>query len=835
MDDRVHKQNIYDGEALRGLSSYEVNKRIRAGAVNGDATVKTKTYGEIVRTNVLTPFHAMNAVLFLAILIFGELKNALFMIVVVCNALIGIVQEIRAKKLIDRLSLISAPHALVIRDGVEIEIPAAELVKDDLVKYETGHQVCADSVVVQGHLEVDEALITGEDDEIHKVEGEELFSGSFVTSGSCFARVIHVGDDNYSAKITKQAGYLKRPKSEIMLGINKIIKTIGIAMLPIGALLFLKQYLISGIELSDAVTKTVAALVGMIPEGLVLLTSMVLAVGIVKLSRKNALVQELYSIEMLARVDVLCLDKTGTLTKGEMEVVEIYGGAKPAAAAIAYGLMEKSPTASAIRAAVTKPAGLVITGEVPFSSARKWSGIRTADGKSYVMGAPSFVEIDESKFASFDEMKRYVDVDALTRKYEEAMEAGLRVLIVCESASEFGEDEHGEPTLPHGLRPLGLVILSDKIREGTEETMRFFTEQGVALKIISGDSPVTVSNIAARCGVPGAENYIDASTVTSARELAAIADSYTVFGRVTPDQKLVIVQALKGAGHTVAMTGDGVNDVMALKESDCSIAPASGSDAARNVSQIILLDSKFSSLPSVVAEGRQSINNLQRSSALFLTKTVFSIVVALLLLFVKIDYPLQPIQLTLISSLTIGAPSFVLGLQTSRARVKGHFLTNVLTRALPGAFTDIVIVVVGGLVMRAAGLTAVQISTVSVLLIGFVGFMVLVKVCMPIVKRERSYGDGLNAGARSVVGSRSFVARDGARGKLVVDWIRVALIILMVGAFLVAITVFNEFFALVPMTAPMYYALGLFASVALLVYLAALLVVEKCVRGGVSN
>lgn len=778
-------------EHIRGLSYDEVSNRIKQGQVNGDANVKTKTIGEIVRTNLFTFFHAINLVLFVAILIFGTIKNALFMILVVANAVIGIVQEIRAKSLIDKLSLISSPRAIAVRGKAddlgegemeEVSIPSSKIVLGDVLKLEAGLQVCADCEVISGSCEVDESLLTGEPDHILKKSGDEIMSGSFVTSGSCYVRVIHVGEDNYASKITKEAGYLKRPNSEIMKSVNEIVKYDGIAILPIGILLFCKQYFLTGVDISSAVTSTVAALIGMIPEGLVLLTSVVLAVSIIRLSRKNALVQELYSIEMLARVDVLCLDKTGTLTEGRLKIHEVVGkdgsdDAWEAAAKVIFGLGDNNPTANATREAICERRGADaasygetiaadILAKVPFSSARKWSGVKAQDGMCYVLGAAEFV------FGTLPE--EFADrIDDETRR-------GRRVLVIARGDGDFGEGD--EITLPSNLRCLGIFIFDDVIRESAPETIEYFTSEGVDIKIISGDNPVTVSHVACECKVPGWDNYIDVSKIQTEEELTEAATKYTVFGRVTPEQKLILIKALKAAGHTVAMTGDGVNDVMALKESDCGIAPASGSDAARNVSQIVLMDSNFASMPSIVAEGRRSINNLQRSAALFLSKTIFAAVAAIAFLFIAAPYPLQPIHVSILSGLTIGIPSFVLGLQPNRARVEGGFLRNVITRSLPGGITDAIVVIAASLLAGTFALNTMEVSTVTLMLLMLVGYMVLFKVCWPF------------------------------------DIVRVVLFIAMIAAFILAIIVLPTFFSIAPFTIGMVYEFLTLAVAAILIF-----------------
>ena len=711
--------NRKEEELLRGLTAAEAEERVQSGRVNGDETVRTKTFGQILFTNLVTPFNILNLILAVLILLVHSPRNALFMGVIVCNAVIGTVQEIRAKKLIDRLSLIAAPKAHVIRDGRTLEIPVSGIVLDDLMELKAGMQVCADCRLLSGEPEVDESMITGESDPVEKEPGGELLSGSFIVSGSCLARVIRVGGDNYAAKITKQAKYLKRPASEIMISVNRLIKAIGFLLIPVGTALFIKQHLFLGQDIRKAVVSTVAALVGMIPEGLVLLTSVVLAVSVIRLGRRQALVQELYSIEMLARVDVLCLDKTGTITEGRMQVrawEPLSGHTEEELQRKACGLVQAigdtNPTARAVLESGAAPAAWTVIRTIPFSSARKFSAVFTEEAGALYLGAPGYV----AKNTLPEETAAQIGAVAAQ---------GERVLLLAQTGDVTAEHPEDDAEV------IGFVRITDVIRSSAPETLAYFKEQGVELKVISGDAPETVSAIAARAGLSGAENYVDATTLAGEAETKAAASRYTVFGRVKPEQKLWLIQALKAEGHTVAMTGDGVNDVMALRESDCSIAMAAGSDAARNVSQIVLLNSDFASMPHIVAEGRRSINNLQRSAALFLTKTGFSTLIALIFLFLAAPYPLQPIQFTLISGLTIGIPSFVLALEPNRELVRGHFLPNVLRKALPGSFTDVTAVVLLTVLSLSAELPHAEMSSMSTLAVAFVGFLVLFKVCVP--------------------------------------------------------------------------------------------------------
>ena len=708
-----------EGDGLTGLTSREVQERIEKGLVNGEEEIRSKSFGEILWNNVVTPFNILNVILASLILMVGSYKNMLFMGVIICNAVIGTVQEIRAKRLIDKLSLIAAPKAHVRRDGKTQVIPVEELVKDDVMVLEAGNQICADSILLSGSCEVNESLITGEPNPILKTAGDSVLSGSFVVSGTAWSKVIHVGEENYASQISRNAKYLKRPNSEIMDSINKIIKVIGFSIIPVGIALFCKQVFFGAMTKEKAIVSTVAALVGMIPEGLVLLTSVVLAVGVIRLGRKNALVQELYSIETLARVDVLCLDKTGTITTGDMQVDRLHPlaghtkeEARNAIASIVASLPDHNPTAQAMRKFCPKSPGWKPGAMVPFSSSRKWSGVEFPGHGTYVVGAEQFV------------LKK--GLEPFRGQIDEAASKGQRVLVLAASRERFRGQE-----LPRGLEPVALLFVSDTIRENAEKTLSYFVEQGVDLKVISGDNARTVACIARRVGLPGADRYVDATTLHSVEEVQEAAKKYTVFGRVTPQQKLQLVQGLKAEGHTVAMTGDGVNDVLALKESDCSIAMASGSDAARTVSQLVLLDSNFASMPHIVAEGRRSINNLQRSASLFLVKTFFSAILAVIFIFLHATYPFEPIQFTLISSLTIGAPSFILALEPNRERVRGKFLWNIIRKAIPGALTNVFNTILLVLLARNMHFSTAQISTMAVVLLGYTGMMILFKVCIP--------------------------------------------------------------------------------------------------------
>ena len=710
----------YQPDPAAGLTPDQVAARKRQGLDNGDTGIKTKTEGQIIRENVFTFFNLLNFALALAVILVGSPRSALFMGVIFSNILIGSFQGIRAKRTIDKLSLISAPKANVLRGGQRQSIPVEEVVLDDILLLASGNQICADAVVADGECEVNESLITGESDPVVKQKGDSLLSGSFVVSGSCAAQVEHVGADNYAQKIAGDAGYIKKRNSEIMDSIDFIVKIIGFAILPIGGLLFWKQYFVLHDTFQNSVVSTAAAMVGMIPEGLVLLISLAFAVSVIKLSARKTLVQDMYCIETLARVDTLCLDKTGTITEGTMQVdglapfaghTEEELGA--ALTALVGSLSDDNPTSQAIREKFPAPSPWRAGELVPFSSARKWSGAFFPGQGSYVMGAGEFI-LGEG----FSKIKEQV---------ESYSQLGQRVLLVAHSPEEFQDK-----ALPAGeLECLGLVLLSDKIRREAPRTLRYFADQGVDLKVISGDNAVTVANIARKAGLEHADRYVDASTLETEEDIRRAVKEYAVFGRVTPQQKLAFVKALKEDGHTVAMTGDGVNDVLALKEADCSVAMASGSDAARTVSNLVLLDSNFASMPRVVQEGRQSINNLQRSSSLFLVKTIFSALIGVLFIFINYTYPFEPIQQTLISTLTIGVPSFILALETNRDRLKGKFILNVIRMCIPAALTMTANIVALCALSEPFGLTHPEMSTLAVVLTAFTGFTMLFKVCTP--------------------------------------------------------------------------------------------------------
>ena len=643
----------------KGLTTEEVESRIKKGLYNYDTTTNTKTYKEIILSNVFTLFNIINIILAIAIICVGSWKNLLFMGIIIANTVISIFQEIRSKKTLDKLQILAETKALVRRNGEEMSISINDIVVDDIIIFNNGNQVVVDSVVLEGEIEVDESFITGESNTHMKDPGDNILSGSFIVSGKAICQVKHVGKDNYTAKIGSDTKYIKPISSEIMQSLNKIIETISFLIVPVGILLFSRQLFLENNTLSQAVVNTVAALIGMIPEGLVLLTSTVLAVSVIRLAQRKVLVQDLYCIETLARVDTLCIDKTGTITTGEMEVVDTIEktskNVDDIIGTIVHALDDNNPTAIALKNKFHSNKNIKVDKKIPFSSRRKCSGIESGE-TTYLIGAPEFVLDD-------------------TKKYKKELEEYSNEYRVLALISKTNKKE----TL------LAFILIQDKIRKEVHDTLKYFEKNNVALKVISGDNPTTVLNIAKRAGLKKDAKAIDAHTLKTDSELEQAILEYDVFGRVSPEQKKDFVIALQNNGHTVAMTGDGVNDVLALKEANCSIAMASGSDAAKNVSQLVLLDCDFMAMPSVIKEGRRTINNIERSASLFLVKTVYATLLSLIFIFLQRAYPFIPIQLTLTSVVTIGIPSFILALEPNEELVKPGFMKNILKRAIPPA------------------------------------------------------------------------------------------------------------------------------------------------------
>lgn len=710
-----------DNIKISGLSSFEVEKRKNEGKVNISSNLKTKSVKRIFYDNIVTLFNLINVVLFIALLLVGSYKNILFMGVVLTNIAIGVFQEIRSKRSVDKLSILSERKISVLRDGKECEISREDIVLDDVIVLSRGSQVPADCILVRGECKANESLLTGESDLIQKKINDEMLSGSFVSSGKCFAKVTKVGADCYAAKINNEAKYIKKVNSKILKSFNFIIKLCTFVMFPIGVFFFINQFGIENGNIQQAVISTVAALIGIIPKGMILLTSSVLAVSIIRLSKSKVLVQEMYCIETLARVDVLCLDKTGTLTADSMNVTDVisFGSSedeiKIALSSVVNASEEINATLDAIESYTKNVNPIKATSFSQFSSETKWSGGSFENGKTYIFGAAEFVFKNKEKYKNvFDK------IDEISQT--------VRILTLSVSNGKISNSE-----LPDDLQPMALILIKDKLRDNVNETIDYFKKQGVTLKVISGDSVKTVQNIAKEVGIEGAENAVDMSTVTSDEQLKEAAESCNVFGRVTPAQKKSLVLALQEKGHSVAMTGDGVNDVLALKEADCSVAMASGSDAARNVSQLILVNNDFASMPSVVAEGRRTINNIEQSSALYLVKTIYSVILSILFIFFNSQYPFEPIQLTLIGAFTVAIPSFVLALQPNDNRIKGNFTAKIFAHAIPSAVCVILNII---LIISMGSFFGVsnpdELSTLCVYLTALSCFLLVVRLSLPI-------------------------------------------------------------------------------------------------------
>ena len=737
--------------ALRGLTDEEVAERVADGRVNANTDVKTKSVGQILSEHAFTLFNGVNLAMSVLIFLTGQYRNLLFLCVVLANLVIGVFQEVRAKKMVDELSIMTQKRVRVLRASGECELAPSDLVVDDLMRLAHGDQVPADCALVEGSVYVDESLLTGESVPIAKGIDDELLSGSFIETGSLVARVVRVGREGYAAKINAEAKYVKAVKSEILDTLRAIIKIGTIILVPLGLGLFLRTLLMDGGTIESAILTSTSAVLGMIPQGLVLLTSSVLAIATTRLAHRQVLVQQPYCVETLARVDTLCLDKTGTITSGQMEVSGVacadgHGEdevVKAFACVARANAQDANDTARALLGAAEARGAVTpdrYARAVPFSSARKYSGCVTPEGECYAIGAAAFVLGPEGPAmadacGTFDEMER---------------------VMVCCRVPGFSREGaiEGEPEL------LGCVAIRDQIRPTAPATMEYFREQGVELRVISGDDPRTVSAIAERAGVPGARAYVDASTLEDEAAIEDAVDRYRVFGRVTPQQKRDLVKALHRRGRTVAMTGDGVNDVLALREADCSVSMASGSAAARNVSEIVLADNDFSHMPEVVAEGRRSINNLQRSASLFLVKTVFTAVLALICIFMP-PYPFIPIQMSLISTAVIGIPSFVLALEPNHKRIRGNFLANVLAMSLPASLAIVCALFAELALGRLLDHSFAEISTVCMMITVVIGLALIYRISRPLTP------------------------------------LRSALLVAMSGLVLLSYTVFGEFFHVV--------------------------------------
>ena len=712
----------YRPDHQTGLTAQQVQEHRMHGWTNQPVDPPSKTTKEIIQENVFNYFNLIFLVLAVLLCLVGSFRDLTFLPVIVLNTLIGIIQETRAKKVLDNLTMLNAPHAMVIRDGKKSQINAEDLVIDDIVIFEAGNQVCADAEVCAGEVQVNESLLTGESDEITKRKGDQLMSGSFIVSGQCHARLDKVGADSYISRLTLEAKAMQNTEqSEMIRSLDKLVKWVGVAIIPIGIILFIQAFVFQGEGFRSSVTSMIAAVIGMIPEGLYLLASVALAVSSIRLAQKKVLLHDMKCIETLARVNVLCVDKTGTITENTMEVQDVIptkeyeeGELRPLSELLGDFTAAQSSdniTMEAMKRYFKIASGKKAVAKTGFSSASKYSSV-TFEEASYVLGAPEFVLKEQYE------------------NYEEAISAhaskGARVLV-------FGtakEEPDGKP-LKEAVTPLAYVLLANPIRQEAKETFTYFAEQGVEVKVISGDNPLTVSEVAKEAGIAGAERYVDASTLHTEEEMRAAVLNNAVFGRVTPNQKRKFVQILKEEGKTVAMTGDGVNDVLALKDADCSIAMASGSDAAAQASQLVLLESDFSCMPEVVLEGRRVVNNIQRSASLFLVKNIFSFLLSLVSFVFMFTYPLEPSQISLISMFTIGVPAFFLALEPNKNIIKGHFLTNVFLKALPAALTDVL--AVGALVIfgRTFGVSSADISTAATMLLSIVGFMILYTISAP--------------------------------------------------------------------------------------------------------
>ena len=768
-----------------GLSEEEVQKRVQEGKVNVIHKKSTKSVGQIISGYLFTFFNFVNLILAFCLASVQSFKNMLFLGVVLSNTAIGIVQELRAKHTIDRLSLLAVSKVNVIRDGTKRQIAIKEIVIDDLMILQSGNQICADSEIIEGTCTVDESMLTGESDPIEKKAGDTVLSGSFVINGSVKTKVLHVGMENYSNKIVMHAKKFKKHHSHMMSAIQGIIKVISVIIVPVGLLMFYKQYNVLNQGFADSVTATVGSVIGMIPEGLVLLSSVVLAVSVIRLGLKNILIQELFCIETLARVDVLCLDKTGTITEGTMEVEAVENlcrekfSFEEALKHFTISMKDSNPTLEAVKdylkniSVAAEDKRWKETKIVPFSSEKKWSMVVYEKIGGFIIGAPEFV-LEKSVFEKYKQ------------KILQYAQKGYRALVFAH-APIMAEDNN----LPKQIKPLQLYFLKDRLRNNVKETVSYFKEQGVDLKVISGDNPVTVSKIAMRAGIDHAEDYIDVSELSSAEEMEEAAKKYTVFGRVSPRQKLELVKALQKQKHIVAMTGDGINDVLAFKEADCSIAMQSGSDMARKTAQVVLMNSDFSCFPQVVAEGRRCINNIERSASLFLTKTVYAAILAFIFVFLNARYPLIPIQLTLISAVTIGIPSYLLALEPNRERVKGNFLKNVLRTALPGGLLVVTVLMLVEVLSFHYHFNQEQTSTMATITIAIGAMINLIKVCQPLSGR------------------------------------RLSMIIILCGIFIGAVFFMPGLFGMIPVTGRMFIALLGIAASSVVIYW----IYEKIIMG----
>lgn len=711
-------------EKQAGLTGQEVEERIRSGQVNRMENHMVKTNKEIVKAHLLTYFNFLNLFLAILVLITGQFKNMTFMGVVIVNAVIGIVQELKVKKVVDKLTVLMASKAHVVREGEKYEIDIEEVVKDDILIVTNGDQICADCTVLEcDGLEVNESMLTGESKPVKKKAGDELMSGSFVVAGGGVGRVVHVGDENYAAELTRKAKTKKRATSEMQNTIKRIIAVISILIIPIGILLFRSQISAQGMTRNEAIVATVAGIIGMIPEGLVLLTSISFILGVGRLAKKRALVQEMEAIEALARVNVLCLDKTGTITTGELEVTEVLGLGEVKKEEVSeimneltFAFEDSNNTQEALKRYFHRMDRFTVVQKIPFSSERKYRAIEFEEKGCYVLGAPEFLLQDDEEGAE------------ILRKVNQYSEEGYRVLLLGKCGSVQAEDGSVSE-----VSPMGLIVILDCIRKEAPDVFQYFRGQKVEIKVISGDNPVTVSKIAGKAGLLGAEKYVDASTLgDDPQSYREAVQKYNVFGRVKPEQKQKLVHAYQSEKKVVGMVGDGVNDVLALKDADCGIAMAAGSDAAKQSAHIVLLDSDFACLRNIVSEGRTIIANIERVSALYLTKTLYSILLCVIFILLGRAYPFIPVQLSLISAACIGFPSFVLTLEHTEEVTSTGFLRHVMQTALPAAITMVVTLLVVQVLSPFWKETEVFTYTFDLLVGGAVGIMVVFRVCRPL-------------------------------------------------------------------------------------------------------
>ncbi|MBQ8975315.1 MAG: HAD-IC family P-type ATPase [Oscillospiraceae bacterium] len=719
-----------------GLTSAQAQQRLKYGYANENISPPTKTVGQIFKTNICTYFNLLFFIFAIFIVAVGAYTSLTFLPVIFANTFIGIVQELRSKRVLDKMSILTSPKATVIRDGKTVSVPTDETVLDDVALFSGGDQIYADAIVLSGQCRVNESLVTGESDEIVKNPGDSLTSGSFIVSGECLARLDKVGRECFVSRLTLEAKKGKfAGRGEMMDSLQKIVKVIGIIIIPLGIALFLQQHLLLDQSIRDSVVSTVAALIGMIPEGLFLLASVALTVSIMRLAQKKTLVHDMGCIESLARVDVLCVDKTGTITESAMEAKDIVplDPDRFALEDIESVMTDYCAAVGGENDTMTALCGRFM-GQVreepiailPFTSANKYSAVEFQSG-AFVLGAPEMILKER-----FEKLRGAV---------EEHSAKGRRVLLLA----MYGGDIL-EPVKSGAVFPVALITLINTIRPEAPNTFGFFRQQGVNIKVISGDNPLTVSTVAAEAGIENAEAYVDARTLNTDQKIKHAVEKYTVFGRVTPSQKRKLIRAIKRQGHTVAMTGDGVNDVLALKAADCSVAMASGSDVACQVSQLVLLDSNFASMPSVVLEGRRVINNIERSASLFIVKNVFSLLLAITTLIISVPYPITPAQLSLVTALTIGVPSFVLALAPDKELVHGRFIKNVLRRALPAGITDYLAVLISLLIAQRLGFDSGITATTTTIIMAAVGFMMLFTACRPFTTVNRALFIAMVAG-----------------------------------------------------------------------------------------